>query len=85
MLGRFLRDIWLFHEGRRNIETSGGKPPRRPVLQALDFEAARSEQSDDVGADIVEHDPCCDLAKMTATVAAKLAKEIAGMMIQTAR
>jgi arginase len=37
-----------------------------------------------VGADIVEYNPTCDLGGMTATVAAKLAKEIAGMMVVTA-
>jgi len=36
-----------------------------------------------VGADIVEYNPTCDLGGMTATVAAKLAKEIAGMMVAT--
>ena len=36
-----------------------------------------------VGADIVEYNPRCDLGGMTATVAAKLAKEIAGMMVVT--
>jgi arginase len=36
-----------------------------------------------VGADIVEYNPRCDLGGMTATVAAKLAKEIAGMMVAT--
>lgn len=34
-----------------------------------------------VGADIVEYNPRCDLDGMTATVAAKLVKEIAGMMV----
>jgi arginase len=38
-----------------------------------------------VGADIVEYNPACDLGGMTATVAAKLAKEIAGMMVVTNR
>ena len=38
-----------------------------------------------VGADVVEYNPRCDVAGMTATVAAKLVKEIAGMMIKTAR
>lgn len=35
-----------------------------------------------VAADIVEYNPRCDIANMTATVAAKLAKEIAGMMLK---
>jgi arginase len=37
-----------------------------------------------VGADIVEYNPRCDLGGMTATVAAKLLKEIAGMMLRAA-
>lgn len=37
-----------------------------------------------VGADIVEYNPRCDFMNMTATVAAKLAKEIAGMMLKNA-
>lgn len=36
-----------------------------------------------VGADIVEYNPRCDLSNMTALVAAKLVKEIAGMMVKT--
>ncbi|HVO03798.1 MAG TPA: agmatinase family protein [Candidatus Cybelea sp.] len=36
-----------------------------------------------IGADIVEYNPRCDVAGMTATVAAKLVKEIAGMMVRT--
>jgi arginase len=38
-----------------------------------------------VGADVVEYNPRCDLSTVTATVAAKLVKEIAGMMVKTAR
>jgi agmatinase len=38
-----------------------------------------------VGADIVEYNPRRDVAGMTATVAAKLVREIAGMMVRTAR
>jgi len=38
-----------------------------------------------VGADIVELNPRCDVSNMTATVAAKLLKEIGGMMVKTAR
>lgn len=37
-----------------------------------------------VGADIVEYNPRQDVAGMTATVAAKLVREIAGMMVKTA-
>jgi arginase family enzyme len=38
-----------------------------------------------VAADIVEYNPRCDLSNMTALVAAKLLKEIAGMMVKTHR
>jgi arginase len=38
-----------------------------------------------VGADIVEFNPRCDISNLTATVAAKLLKEIGGMMLKTAR
>jgi arginase len=38
-----------------------------------------------VGGDIVEYNPRCDVANMTATVAAKLVKELAGMMVKMAR
>ena len=37
-----------------------------------------------VAADIVEYNPRCDFSNMTALVAAKLAKEIGGMMVKTA-
>src|ERR1044071_5710698 len=36
-----------------------------------------------VGADIVEYNPRRDISSMTATVAAKLLKEVAGMMVKT--
>ncbi|MFZ5671923.1 MAG: arginase family protein [Pseudomonadota bacterium] len=36
-----------------------------------------------VAADIVEYNPRCDISNLTANVAAKLVKEIAGMMIKT--
>lgn len=38
-----------------------------------------------VAADIVELNPRCDVSNLTATVAAKLLKEIAGMMVKTHR
>jgi len=38
-----------------------------------------------VGADIVEYNPRCDISDLTAIVAAKLVKEIGGMMVKTAR
>ena len=37
-----------------------------------------------IGADVVEYNPRCDISNVTATVAAKLVKEIAGMMIRSA-
>jgi agmatinase len=37
-----------------------------------------------VGADIVEYNPRCDISELTAGVAAKLLKEIAGMMVKNA-
>lgn len=36
-----------------------------------------------VGADIVEYNPRCDISNITAIVAAKLLKEIGGMMVRT--
>lgn len=36
-----------------------------------------------VAADIVEYNPRCDISGVTATVAAKLLKEVAGMMVKT--
>ena len=38
-----------------------------------------------VGADVVEFNPRCDIANLTVVVAAKLVKEIGGMMIRTSR
>jgi agmatinase len=38
-----------------------------------------------VAADIVEYNPRCDISDLTALVAAKLLKEIAGMMVKTSR
>jgi arginase family enzyme len=38
-----------------------------------------------VAADIVEYNPRCDLSNLTALVAAKLVKEIAGAMLVTTR
>ena len=55
----------------------GGLSPRQVIdlIQAIDRPI--------VAADIVEYNPRCDIAGMTATVAAKLLKEIAGMMVRT--
>jgi arginase len=38
-----------------------------------------------VAADIVEFNPCCDISNLTSIVAAKLLKEIGGMMLKTTR
>jgi arginase len=38
-----------------------------------------------VAADIVEYNPRCDISNLTAIVAAKLLKEIGGMMLKLAR
>jgi arginase len=56
----------------------GGLTPRQVInwIQALDQPV--------VAADIVEYNPRCDISTMTASVAAKLLKEIAGMMVNTA-
>ena len=55
----------------------GGLSPRQVIdlIQAIDQPI--------VAADIVEYNPRCDISDMTATVAAKLLKEIAGMMVKT--
>ena len=57
----------------------GGLSPR----QIIDW-IHRIEQPI-VGADVVEYNPRNDLSNVTATVAAKLVKEIAGMMVKTSR
>jgi agmatinase len=57
-----------------------GGPTTRQVLDLLH----RIDQPI-VGADIVEYNPRCDIADLTATVAAKLTKELAGLMIKNAR
>ena len=57
----------------------GGLSPR----QIIDW-IHRIEQPI-IGADVVEYNPRNDLSNVTATVAAKLVKEIAGMMVKTAR
>ena len=57
-----------------------GGPTTRQVLDLLH----RIDQPI-IGADIVEYNPRCDISELTATVAAKLTKELAGLMIKTAR
>jgi len=54
----------------------GGLSTRQVVdwIQAIDQPV--------IGADVVEYNPRCDISGMTATVAAKLVREIAGMMIK---
>jgi agmatinase len=56
----------------------GGLSPR----QVIDWLHAIEQPI--VGADVVEYNPRCDFSNVTATVAAKLVKEIAGMMLKTA-
>lgn len=55
----------------------GGLSPRQVlnVIQSIDRPI--------VGADVVEYNPRCDIDFVTAPVAAKLVKEIAGMMLET--
>lgn len=57
----------------------GGLSPRQVInlLHTLDQPI--------VAADIVEYNPRCDISNLTATVAAKLLKEVAGMMVKTRR
>ena len=38
-----------------------------------------------IGGDVVEYNPRCDISNVTATVAAKVVKELAGMMVKTTR
>lgn len=54
-----------------------GGPSTRQVINLI-----QSLSQPIVGADIVEYNPRCDFGNITATVAAKLLKEIAGMMIR---
>ena len=56
----------------------GGLSPRQVIdlIHAIDQPI--------VAADIVEFNPRCDISNLTALVAAKLAKEIGGMMLKTA-
>jgi arginase len=56
-----------------------GGPSTRQVIDLL-----HTIRQPIVGADIVELNPRCDIANQTAIVAAKLFKEIAGMMLKTA-
>jgi agmatinase len=56
----------------------GGLTPRQV------FDLLHTIDQPIVGADIVEYNPRYDLSSMTALVAAKLLKEIAGMMVKTA-
>jgi agmatinase len=55
----------------------GGLSPRQ-VLSVI-----HSITQPVVGADVVEYNPRCDIDFLTAAVAAKLVKEIAGMMLET--
>lgn len=59
------------------------EPGGLTVRQVLDL--VQSIGRPIVGADIVEYNPRCDISNQTAIVAAKLLKEIAGMMVCTHR
>ena len=59
------------------------EPGGLSTRQVLDL--IQSIEQPIVGADIVEYNPRCDLSNMTALVATKLLKEIAGMMVKTHR
>jgi arginase len=56
---------------------AGGLTPRQ-VINLI-----QSINQPIIGADIVEYNPACDISNLTAVVAAKLLKEIAGMMVTT--
>ncbi|HTE56299.1 MAG TPA: agmatinase [Kofleriaceae bacterium] len=56
-----------------------GGPSTRQVIDLI-----QSIDRPIVGADIVEYNPRCDISNQTALVAAKLFKEIGGMMVKTA-
>lgn len=55
----------------------GGLSPR----QVIDW--IHTIEQPIVAADIVEYNPRCDISNLTAVVAAKLLKEVAGMMVKT--
>lgn len=54
-----------------------GGPSTRQVIDLI-----RSIRQPIVAADVVEYNPRCDIANQTAVVAAKLVKEIGGMMLK---
>lgn len=58
------------------------EPGGLSTRQVIDFIHAIDQPI--VAADIVEYNPSCDVSNLTATVAAKLLKEIAGMMVTSA-
>jgi arginase len=57
-----------------------GGPSTRQVIDLI-----RTIDQPIVAADIVEFNPRCDISNQTAIVAAKLLKEIGGMMVTTTR
>jgi len=59
------------------------EPGGLSVRQALDI--IQSIDAPVVGADVVEFNPMCDIDRMTQTVAAKLVKELVGMMLRRPR
>lgn len=56
------------------------EPGGLTTRQVIDF--IQAVDAPIVGADVVEFNPSCDIAGQTALVAAKLVKEIAGMMVR---
>lgn len=59
------------------------EPGGLSVRQVIDL--IQSIDQPIVAADIVEYNPRCDISNLTAVVAAKLVKEVGGMMVRTAR
>ncbi|WP_309092798.1 arginase family protein [Phenylobacterium sp.] len=57
------------------------EPGGLTTRQVIDYIQAVAQPV--VGADVVEYNPTCDIAGQTALVAAKLVKEIAGMMVRS--
>jgi arginase len=76
------RQIERFGVGSSRRSTSGepGGLSTRQVIHLI-----HTNDQPLVGADVVEYNPRCDIAGMTATVAARLVREIAGMMVKTAQ
>ena len=67
---------------RQRLISRSGEPGGLSTRQVINL--IQSIDQPIVAADIVEYNPSQDLSNMTALVAAKLTKEIAGMMLKTA-